>query len=1508
MVNFQGGHTPHPEIDTSIRRRDDYPQSLWNHPEPNPSETVNLGGEGLSNGDVIDPYLDAHLAPDRRIEIPEGEYVYQRDGHFAGYPDMHLVGLGEMGDVVFDQGGQSGREDIDLQDPGVCVIENITVEGYADYRHDYGISAQHPDAELIMKRFRVQDGVDPSIGGRGAGFYLKSIRPESPYNDGLHDGHSGCLRLLWCRMTRSADNNNYVDGPIVNDEADGQVIVVGGEQRYGNISILRIGHHGATVYGTRITAASSTSEVPGTNEYYQQRGIWVRQPNHSGYGNYSEHTPSNTVIDECEFFYPSGAGGGGIFVLGASDAHGSGVITRCRVENNSDVPLLDYASGNVEVYDSHAYGSGDLNSDLTWQGSSEIGSSADPIDTDPWWGLALADVTPPRNLTVVDTTDGSISVEWDAPDTAVFGVQQYNVYLDDSVDHSTGSQTTSATIDGLDAATTYTIGVSAVDGENTESGTTSISVSTDALVTDTIPIGGGYGYPDIFQTAEADYAVSSRSGLESALDSASAGDVVFVEGDASIGVSPSNPVVVPAGVILASNRGFDGDTDGGLIYTADEDTSWTAVVQAQAGARITGLRIGGPLDDQTDWVSYSDARDFAALEAAGSDVEVDNCIVRRAGQGILDGRDSFEAHHNTFRSINLEDDGGAIVNNGANPPHPIYEHNLFERCTRAIIDEDDGGFIARHNIVEGPVLDAPFEQNPNGGTTTTVENNTIQTQFNDQTGQEIPSVRIVGNPSDEATINRNHFHDPDDPFDDPSPGDEDRAIVQIDLDAGEHVDAWNAVTFSDNHYGDTSPPDTVGAIPIGSPSTIGRPRNLTLLDERVTEIDVEWDEPENTGAGIKEYNIYIDGSRERTVGAATTAVTIGPLDPGTEYFIEVTAVDEDDFESAATSITGTTEDFTISQPQNFTIDSIGYNQASVSWDPPAEPGAGVSHYRTLLNQQVAEDDIPPEQTSATFDGLSSETSYTFYVQAYDEEGNRSQSASVTGSTDSEPDEAPDAPGFEAYDVSASRVAFAVTPPESRGSAPLSHYRFFQNGEFSRNISAESSLFVADLLEPSTRYQFGLSAVNDDDYESSQTTIEATTTETGRNHGGTPVTPSSPSCGFGDVLAETPPEPVENLEADETPPEAIVLSWSAPPGGVVADHYVVYVGGERNREVSDTTVTISGLAPDTEYLFEVSAVDEHGNESGLSSVTARTELADIAQVEPQNFRAADVTETSITLAWDEPPVDATVDHYILQTDYDDSEQTTTSQTATYDGLDSGETYGYAVTAVDDRGVQSQPAITEITTLDLTPEVSLASAVHTAIEVTWTDPADVGNIEHYNVYLDGSYSHYVDSEYSATVVPHLTEDTEYTVGIAPVVGGTERDIVSVTGTTDSGGWNEYSIEAPPNLKAASPDEDTVEIAWNHPSTALDVPYYLIGENGNVDADLVEVQPRDSRYTTFEGLSTSVAYEFAVAGLSNNGSVTDVASTITGTTGSNPPQNIAFPNRTTNHVDVTWDPPED
>ncbi|MFF8384317.1 chitinase [Streptomyces kanasensis] len=81
-----------------------------------------------------------------------------------------------------------------------------------------------------------------------------------------------------------------------------------------------------------------------------------------------------------------------------------------------------------------------------------------------------------------------------------------------------------------------------------------------------------------------------------------------------------------------------------------------------------------------------------------------------------------------------------------------------------------------------------------------------------------------------------------------------------------------------------------------------------------------------------------------------------------------------------------------------------------------------------------------------------------------------------------------------------------------------------------------------------------------------------------------------------------PAPPAGLAAGAVTPSSVSLSWGPVSG---ATGYHVYRDGARVQSVSGTSATVTGLAADTSYGFQVSAANAAGESARSATVTART---------------------------------------------------------------------------------------------------------------------------------------------------------------------------------------------------------------------------------------------------------------------------------------------------------------
>lgn len=174
------------------------------------------------------------------------------------------------------------------------------------------------------------------------------------------------------------------------------------------------------------------------------------------------------------------------------------------------------------------------------------------------------------------------------------------------------------------------------------------SAESEAETARTIVMGGDTGDAAIVARSDADLVVRTARGLADALGSASAGEVVFVVGNAAIDTG-EREFDIPGGVTLASNRGQDG-APGALLATDNDPDAVLRVTGSDA--RVTGLRLRGPCPDAlvTDRGRISDADTGpGGITIEGADCEVDNNDIAgfgHAGVNVAHDSDGNRVHHN----------------------------------------------------------------------------------------------------------------------------------------------------------------------------------------------------------------------------------------------------------------------------------------------------------------------------------------------------------------------------------------------------------------------------------------------------------------------------------------------------------------------------------------------------------------------------------------------------------------------------------------------------------------------------------------------------------------------------------------------------------------------------------------------------------------------------------------------------------------------------------------------
>ncbi|MDY6818764.1 MAG: fibronectin type III domain-containing protein [Halobacteriales archaeon] len=376
--------------------------------------------------------------------------------------------------------------------------------------------------------------------------------------------------------------------------------------------------------------------------------------------------------------------------------------------------------------------------------------------------------------------------------------------------------------------------------------------------------------------------------------------------------------------------------------------------------------------------------------------------------------------------------------------------------------------------------------------------------------------------------------------------------------------------------------------------------------------------------------------------------------------------------------------------------------------------------------------------------------------------------------------------------------------------------------------------------------------------------------------------------------EAPNTPT-NLEVKSTTTTEVDLRWQGTTdvGDSGIQQYRIYMDGSEELAVpqSKTTATVTGLQPDTQYEFTVSAVDAANNESQRSNaVTATTkpDVDDEAPPTPTNLSVSATTATSITVGWDSvtDTGGSGLDHYNVYVTDRSTPTTVASGTTqiTINSLQPGTGYKIGVSAVDGKGNESAQATTTAPTA--LKEITVQESSTSAIPIRWQGPSSSEglDVDRYVSYKNGQKTGGVGS--SSMVFTGLAPGTVYELGIAVEAGGTQSSTTTVLAPT-----------TPANLKAtvsgggSTSMPTTINVTWNPPVESEGQPpelYYLRWESAENGSTPGEARIDEPVYQIRRNIQANTEYVITVVAVSND----EIRSGVAQTTITTPPERSFVP----------------
>uniref|UniRef100_A0A674KFY4 Receptor-type tyrosine-protein phosphatase S n=1 Tax=Terrapene triunguis TaxID=2587831 RepID=A0A674KFY4_9SAUR len=420
------------------------------------------------------------------------------------------------------------------------------------------------------------------------------------------------------------------------------------------------------------------------------------------------------------------------------------------------------------------------------------------------------------------------------------------------------------------------------------------------------------------------------------------------------------------------------------------------------------------------------------------------------------------------------------------------------------------------------------------------------------------------------------------------------------------------------------------------------PQDISCTSPSSTSILVSWQPPpvEKQNGIITEYSIKyigIDGEDDKPheilgIASDTTQYLLEQLEKWTEYRISVTAhTDVGPGPESLSVLIRTDEDVPSGPPRKVEVEAVNSTSVKVSWRSPVPNkqhgqirGYQV-HYVRMENgepkgQPMLKDVMLADAQEMIISGLQPETTYSLTVTAYTTKGDGARSkpklVSTTGAV----------PGKPRLVISHTQMNTALIqwhpPVDTFG--PLQGYRLkFGRKDLDMFTTLEflekEDHFTATDIHKGASYLFRLSARN--------------------------------KVGYGEEMVKeiSIPEEVpngfpQNLHSESSTSTSVQLTWQPPVlaerNGIITKYTLLY----RDINVAhhpielpivpaDTTMTLSGLKPDTTYDVKVRAHTSKGPGPYSPSVQFRTLPVD--QVFAKNFHVKAVMKTSVLLSWEIP---------------------------------------------------------------------------------------------------------------------------------------------------------------------------------------------------------------------------------------------------------------------------------
>ena len=498
--------------------------------------------------------------------------------------------------------------------------------------------------------------------------------------------------------------------------------------------------------------------------------------------------------------------------------------------------------------------------------------------------------------------------------------------------------------------------------------------------------------------------------------------------------------------------------------------------------------------------------------------------------------------------------------------------------------------------------------------------------------------------------------------------------------------------------------------------------NLTWTNNSIAGMDINlYYREAGTEDAYSSQPQYFGGSAYNP-GLQTIDITLGlNLTPGVIYQVYITVIDATDLESDPSNIIVGVS-LPPPAPTGLLVSNITSTTVDLTWnnDPNVTATDAVIEYSTNYGSSWTpwdHDGIYITDSSATVTGLNPGTAYSFRVSTV-VIGTSDPSNSVNATT------APSAVTDLSFN---SPYLFWSLNPTASSNINLYYREAGTDGAYTQLSSVYA---VTDPVYMSVDTRTAVNLPPDTNLQVYITVLSDTGTE------------SAPSNII--VGVSLPIQTPVGLSAGAVTSTTVDLTWTNDPNVTVTDAVIEYSSNagtnwttwdDSGVSITSGSATVTGLTPETIYIFRVSTVTALGtSEPTFPTDSVTTEALPDA---PTDLSATYITYNTVYLTWTNDPAVTVIDAVIEYSDdggvnwttWDDSGVFITTGSATVEGLNAETTYSFRVSIVTAVGTSVPSTVLPNITTAAAPlfpsaptDLSATNITLTTVTLTWTnDPA-------------------------------------------------------------------------------------------------------------------------------------------------------------------------------------------